>query len=42
MAGVIYFGANCSLASLSAFLPTIIKTLGVSEYSYLIDFNHNF
>ena len=31
MAGVIYFGANCALASISAFLPTIIKTLGSSE-----------
>lgn len=31
MAGVIYFGANCALASISAFLPTIIKTFGFSE-----------
>ncbi|KAI0792392.1 MFS general substrate transporter [Abortiporus biennis] len=30
-AGVIYFGANCALASNSAFLPTIIKTFGVSN-----------
>jgi hypothetical protein len=28
VAGVIYFGLNCALASISAFLPTIIKTLG--------------
>ncbi|KAG1736129.1 major facilitator superfamily domain-containing protein [Suillus paluster] len=26
--GVIYFGLNCALASLSAFLPTIIATMG--------------
>lgn len=26
--GVIYFGLNCALASLSAFLPTIIGTMG--------------
>ncbi|KAI0078355.1 MFS general substrate transporter [Panus rudis PR-1116 ss-1] len=32
-AGVIYFGANCALASNSAFLPTIIKTFGVSNAS---------
>jgi len=31
LAGVIYFGANCALASNSAFLPTIIKTFGVSN-----------
>ena len=30
-AGVIYFGANCALASISAFLPTIIKTFGYSK-----------
>lgn len=30
MAGIIYFGANCALASISAFLPTIIKTFGYS------------
>ncbi|KAF5357247.1 hypothetical protein D9756_006669 [Leucocoprinus leucothites] len=29
--GVIYFGLNCALASISAFLPTIIKTLGYSN-----------
>jgi len=28
VAGVIYFGANAALASISAFLPTIIKTFG--------------
>jgi hypothetical protein len=28
--GVIYFGLNCALASTSAFLPTIITTLGFS------------
>lgn len=28
--GVIYFGLNCALASISAFLPTIIKTFGFS------------
>ena len=31
-AGVIYFGVNCSLASLSAFLPTILKTLGFGMF----------
>ncbi|CAL1699503.1 unnamed protein product [Somion occarium] len=31
LAGVIYFGANCALASISAFLPTIIKTFGVTN-----------
>ncbi|EGO03746.1 hypothetical protein SERLA73DRAFT_175369 [Serpula lacrymans var. lacrymans S7.3] len=31
VAGVIYFGLNCALASISAFLPTIIKTLGHSN-----------
>ncbi|KAK7044804.1 MFS general substrate transporter [Favolaschia claudopus] len=29
--GVIYFGLNCALASISAFLPTIITTLGFSN-----------
>lgn len=29
--GVIYFALNCSLASTSAFLPTILKTLGFSK-----------
>ncbi|KAJ7583658.1 MFS general substrate transporter [Mycena floridula] len=29
--GVIYFGLNASLASISAFLPTILKTLGFSD-----------
>ncbi|KZP33760.1 MFS general substrate transporter [Athelia psychrophila] len=29
--GVIYFGANCALASISAFLPTIIKTFGYTN-----------
>jgi hypothetical protein len=28
--GVIYFGANNALASISAFLPTILTTLGFS------------
>ncbi|KAG9313591.1 major facilitator superfamily domain-containing protein [Chiua virens] len=28
--GAIYFGLNCSLASLGAFLPTIIETMGYS------------
>ena len=28
--GVIYFGLNCALASISAFLPTIITTFGYS------------
>ena len=32
LAGVIYFGANCALASISAFLPTIIKTFGFSKF----------
>ena len=26
--GVIYFGLNCALASISAFLPSIVKTFG--------------
>ncbi|KAF8518348.1 major facilitator superfamily domain-containing protein [Hysterangium stoloniferum] len=30
-AGVIYFGLNCALASISAFLPTIIKTFGFTS-----------
>ncbi|KAL9710214.1 hypothetical protein Ac2012v2_006510 [Leucoagaricus gongylophorus] len=29
--GVIYLGVNCALSSTSAFLPTIIKTLGYSN-----------
>ncbi|KXN84387.1 hypothetical protein AN958_12646 [Leucoagaricus sp. SymC.cos] len=29
--GVIYFGLNCALASISAFLPTIITTLGYNN-----------
>ncbi|KAG6379959.1 MFS general substrate transporter [Boletus reticuloceps] len=29
--GVIYFGLNCALASISAFLPTIIKTFGYTN-----------
>jgi hypothetical protein len=33
LGGVIYFGANAALASISAFLPTIIKTFGYSELS---------
>lgn len=33
--GMIYFGVNCALASISAFLPTIIKTFGYSVY-YLV------
>lgn len=32
--GVIYFGLNCALASIGAFLPTLITTFGYSE-SYL-------
>jgi hypothetical protein len=35
LGGVIYFGANAALASISAFLPTIIKTFGYSEFSPL-------
>ncbi|KAI0356061.1 MFS general substrate transporter [Trametes cingulata] len=30
-AGVLYFGANCALASISAFLPTIITTFGYTN-----------
>ncbi|KZT03825.1 MFS general substrate transporter [Laetiporus sulphureus 93-53] len=30
-AGVLYFGANCALASISAFLPTIIETFGYTN-----------
>ncbi|KAI5122100.1 hypothetical protein M0805_002222 [Coniferiporia weirii] len=29
--GIIYFGANCALASISAFLPTIITTFGFTN-----------
>ncbi|KAF7316435.1 MFS general substrate transporter [Mycena indigotica] len=29
--GVIYFGLNCALASISAFLPTILTTLGFTK-----------
>ncbi|KAJ7085978.1 MFS general substrate transporter [Mycena crocata] len=29
--GVIYFGLNCALASISAFLPTIIETFGFTS-----------
>ncbi|KAG0693059.1 major facilitator superfamily domain-containing protein [Suillus ampliporus] len=29
--GMIYFGVNCALASISAFLPTIIKTFGYTN-----------
>ncbi|KAI0687669.1 major facilitator superfamily domain-containing protein [Cytidiella melzeri] len=29
--GVMYFGANCALAALSAFLPTILKTFGFTN-----------
>ena len=36
LGGVIYFGANAALASISAFLPTIIKTFGYSEFSPLL------
>jgi hypothetical protein len=35
--GVIYFGVNCALASISAFLPTIIQTFGYSAYQGLMD-----
>jgi len=31
LGGVMYFGFNCALASTSAFLPTILKTLGFSN-----------
>ncbi|KAJ3552701.1 hypothetical protein NM688_g4014 [Phlebia brevispora] len=31
VASMIYFGANCALASTSAFLPTIIKTFGFTN-----------
>lgn len=30
-AGVLYFGSNCALASISAFLPTIIATFGYTD-----------
>jgi hypothetical protein len=33
LGGVIYFGANAALASISAFLPTIIKTFGYSRFN---------
>ena len=38
VAGIIQFGANCSLVSISAFLPTIIKTFGVCEYRFSLRF----
>ncbi|KAF8725101.1 hypothetical protein AX14_008389 [Amanita brunnescens Koide BX004] len=31
IAGVIYFGLNCALSSISAFLPTIIASFGYSD-----------
>ncbi|TFK49127.1 MFS general substrate transporter [Heliocybe sulcata] len=31
LGGVIYFGLNCALAAISAFLPTIIKTFGYTN-----------
>ncbi|KAF9239839.1 major facilitator superfamily domain-containing protein [Melanogaster broomeanus] len=31
VAGIMYFGLNCALGSLSAFLPTIIETMGYSS-----------
>ena len=34
--GVIYFGLNCALASISAFLPTIIATFGYSTTNKLL------
>ena len=33
VAGIIYFGLNCALGSLSAFLPTIISTMGFGSRS---------
>lgn len=36
LGGVIYFGANAALASISAFLPTIIKTFGYSGFTPLV------
>ncbi|OCH89996.1 MFS general substrate transporter [Obba rivulosa] len=30
-AGIIYFGANCALVSISAFLPTILTTLNLTD-----------
>ena len=38
--GVIYFGANCALVSISAFLPTIIATFGYSEWLAWIPATH--
>ncbi|KAF8517141.1 MFS general substrate transporter [Hysterangium stoloniferum] len=29
--GIMYFGLNCALTSISAFLPTILKTLGYTD-----------
>ncbi|PCH35272.1 MFS general substrate transporter [Wolfiporia cocos MD-104 SS10] len=29
--GIVYFGSNCALASISAFLPTIIATFGYTD-----------
>jgi hypothetical protein len=39
VAGVIYFGANNALVSISAFLPTILTTLGFSRSSIMGQFN---
>lgn len=38
--GVLYFGANCALASISAFLPTIIATFGYSMLFLLPLYNY--
>ena len=34
--GVIYFGLNCALASIGAFLPTVITTFGYSKFHVLV------
>lgn len=33
---MIYFGVNCALASISAFLPTIIQTFGYSACQHIL------
>ncbi|KAJ7760780.1 MFS general substrate transporter [Mycena olivaceomarginata] len=37
--GVVYFGLNCALASISAFLPTIIATFGFIAAILLLSFS---
>ena len=36
-AGVMFFGANCALSGLQAFLPTIIASFGFSKQIFSLD-----